>query len=272
MKKLLIMSLLFTALALKSIQPACTPCTQAAAFPDRFHFVKTYTHGAPVQSVSTNCDCNGVNYVAVAGYSTFDCIYPASIRAYTVNLAMGNHLDDIQVIPANPSDYLYSVEMCCINEVPHFVVAGCPDSNGNVVWMYALDTTVTPNVFRQVAGWGSNENPLPTLQYSAAFKCVPTADGIYQIASVGQQIDNFTARVYILAYDPIAESLVTQSFFDIENVDPDNSINLFKAAWYTPNMSPSNCGCMEPCALLVSVVTKMINACGVVPREQKMSI
>ena len=241
MKKLLIASLLFSAVI---AQAACTPCTQALNFPDRFHYTASYNHGAPVESVSTLCDCpTGTPYVAIAGYSNFDCIYPKSMRIYYVNENLGNRLDEIMNVDIpNPSDYFYTSSVCCIGGVPTILVGGCPDTAGNVVWIYTGNNTTG---FTQVASWGAGQVPAPTLVYSVAMNCAG-CNGVYQIAVVGKAAANGVATVYLLQYTPgETPTLVFQNSVQLTGGD------LFKAAWL-PATTPTvgTCGCNIPCTIL----------------------
>lgn len=250
MKKFLFIMIICSIFTFQLIR-SCTPCTQAAQFHDRFHFVKSYNHGAPVESVSSLCDCNGVKYVGIAGFASFDCTegIKRSIRMYYIDVAAGNALIEMSIDKPSPSDYLFSIEMCCLQQdsyqVPYFVVAGYPDADGNVVWVYKFDGTQ----FVQVAQWGKDGYPQPLMQYCATINCVPYTFGgaFYDIAVVGKAYGATDAEkvayVYILKYIP--DNSLTQY-----DVVPFEGGDLFKAAWLNASRGTNFCTCNVPCPYL----------------------
>lgn len=253
MKKMFIFSLLFLGSAAQAFSP-CSPCAQANKFPDRFHFVKSYDHGAPVESVAAVCDFNDEKYVAIAGYNNFDCIYPASLRIYKIIESEGNRLDPMPVDIPLPSDYLYSVEggvfsLGAVNE-PYFIVSGCPDTDGNVVWAYALDSTQT--VFFQAAAWGKGIVPTPSTIVSASLRTT-FCQGIdiypsLQLAVASAPV-NGIARVYLVG-------IKIAGAFDVETQDvieyPGGIVE--QVAWLPIiEQTGNNCLCRTKCDYLTVV-------------------
>lgn len=249
MKKLLIITLLISAFAIKA-SDECNACEQANKFPDRFHFVKAYDHGAPVESVTTQCGCGGINYVGIAGYTNEDCSdYPKSLRFYFIDVSLNNKLEEINInfLDREPSKYLYSIESCCYQEEPIFVVAGCPDDLGNVVWIYRGNTLG----MTQVAKWGAGFDT--HLIYSAAIKCqLCPANGsfpypYYQIAAVGKADHKGDVTIWILTFDPTTNTLAYQTEYKLHGGD------LFKAAWLESTVEATaqhHCLCDVQCPVL----------------------
>lgn len=259
MKKVVLLILL-CASQVQAIGP-CSPCMQAFLFPERFHFVKAHNHGAPVESVSTLCDCCDNKFVAIAGYTSCLDGVAKSVRAYCLFTDEGNRLVEQPVIPANPSDFLYSSDMCFNdNEDPYMggqylVVAGSPDSQGNVVWIYhGLDCAPYP--YMLAASWGSMEPNRPSLIYSVAFNCNPCIDPLtqetfYQLAVVGKDSLLHVAKICILKFTPsITPSIETQTVIELQG-GLDFGGDLYKAAWLPASVQSTNpCQCNIPCTIL----------------------
>lgn len=265
MKKLLVL-LLLASVALQAASDPCKPCAFAAQFPDRFHFISAYLHGAPVESVSTLCDCNtNPRLVAIAGYtSSVDCTFAQSIRAYSINEALGNTLEPIAVDIPNPSDFLYATDMCCTNTPvttipsrPLLAVAGCPDADGNVLWLYEYTTILSVTSFRHTVSWGAGVTAKPNLIYSVAIKCVdcdPTHQNpYYQIALVGKASADKTVSVYILRYD-MSLSLPFRSITLQAKITLSNAVkDYYSVAWLpaSAQTDPINpCMCNFSCPIL----------------------
>ena len=110
-------------------------------------FIRSLQHGAPVQSVAWLCPQNDEcpRLAAIGGYKACndndDYCTCASVRAYTFDIAT-TQLIAVPFSPsALPTDYVYSVDWCCIDGTPYLAVAGCPDELGNSVWIYQYTGT-----------------------------------------------------------------------------------------------------------------------------------
>ena len=162
---------------------------------NRLSFVNKYSNGAPVQSVSWSCptdDCP-YNLVATGGYKGMlpTEITPSSIRVYS--------FDDttkklVPLFAALPTDYIYSVDWCCINGVPYLAVAGCPDQYGNSVWIYRYD--LETNTMMLV----SASNAHQSIVYSVAWLCdgCTTNPNIRNLAIGGDVYDGAEFAFYNL--------------------------------------------------------------------------
>lgn len=254
MKKILLV-LLLTTMSVKAFEE-CNACWQANNFPDKFHFVKAHTHGAPVESVATICDCDGNKYVIIAGYNNHDCHdYPKSIRAYKIEVSHNNDLQEMNIVGPDLPDFLFSVTSYCLvaldQTVPYFTVVGCPDENGNVLWTYRLSPTI-PDTWEFVSSWGANENPKPAMLLSIAGPTIncfaPYGDQQIlapQVAVAGKAVNNI-AKVYVLQFDILTQQWSTLSTKELSGGD------IFALAWLqarTPT-SISACTCNIPCNVL----------------------
>lgn len=254
MKKLLILLLLSSVALQASLPEDCKPCAFARQFPDRFHFIGAYQHGAPVEAVSTLCSCGtATNLVGIAGYlSNLNCPTGGvqSMRAYIINPVLGNRLEDVAIDNPIPSDYLYASDMCCINSTPTWMVAGCPDSSGNVLWTYTYSTEY--GWTQQVsASWGATGvTPKPTLIYSVAIKCVECTteqNPFYQVALVGKALEDKSVRIYLLKYYPLSQTFILQQ----TKILTDAVKDYYSVAWLTPPRSSTNpCQCNFSCSYL----------------------
>lgn len=248
MQKFVVVLLLFSSFVVQ----ACTPCAFAQQFPDRFHFLRTYFHGAPVQAVATLCDCGGETYVAIAGFSNFDCLYPKSLEIFRLDVASGNKLVPVSIDIPNPSDYLYAVEGYCFTSyggstIPSFTVVGCPDENGDFLWAYDLNEDGT---FVQVTKWGHEEKIKPSVLYSLAINpniCRELQGA--QVAVTGKSQDNI-ARVYIIFISGATAPYTAETQTILEfRTDPNIGSELYKVAWLGSHESNTNC-CNIPCSIL----------------------
>lgn len=98
--------------------------------------VRKLTHGAPIQSVSWLCDENcPIKLAAFGGYSCSDQCIVTSIDVYRLDTT-NDTLIKIDIDQPLPTPYVYSVDWTCINGTPYLAVGGCPDAQGNSVWIY----------------------------------------------------------------------------------------------------------------------------------------
>lgn len=236
------MKKIFLGLSLTSVsllQASCISCEQRELFRDNFRLVGTFNHGAPVEAVSALCSCNGENYIAVAGYADFDCLYAKSIRILKFQ-PITRQFEEVAVDLPRPSEYLFSVAGQCINndgyETPLFIFTGCPDEHGDVVWVYELQSQ---DGFTQIASWGRNEDPRPLTQYSVAInpKLCPN---MLQFAVVGKAINN-VAHVYIL--NLVQNEISRQAIIELYGGD------LYTATWL-PSQTKIGCNCDIGCTVL----------------------
>ena len=199
-----------------------------------------------------------VKFVAIAGYNNFNCVYPKSIRIYSIDVTHGNALVPVDIInqdgsPAdNPSDYVYAVKKGCYTfegvSYPSFVFAGCPDSLGNVLWAYQYDPALS--AFVKIGAWGANETPQPTTIYGLGINeldpaCVINGYIEAQMAVVGK-VANGVVNVYIISFLPF--SLTTQSVIQLQCTS--KSCDQFAVSWLPRTTPTNNCSCNIPCSIL----------------------
>lgn len=256
MKKILIISLLFSAIVMQ----ACNVCDTAKLFPNKFHFVKAYTHGAPVESVGTICNCGDTKFVIIAGYTSANCTAPVSIRAYSIDVNNNNALTEVAIDLPHPSDFLYAVETRCFQQfgIPMFGVVGCPDADGNVFWGYIWNAQYER--FEQIVKWGANETPKPSVLYAASANPLicGAQQNCIQLAVAGQAVDGI-AKVWIielcaLSVNPFIATIATQHVIDlgITQSTPPNELDgaIFALAWLPATTPLNNCTCNIPCTVL----------------------
>ena len=114
------------------------------------------------------------------------------------------------------------------------------------MWIYAfmgIDAAGNP-IISQVAHWGAEVTPAPTLRYYAAVNCAGClgADGYthYQIALVGKADDTGTTNIYIVGVVP---GDMMAPVFTPPTIIPLKGGDLYTAAWLPANTNTTN-NCM----------------------------
>lgn len=113
------------------------------------NLVNKQTHGAPVQAVAwldancylpTQCSCTDRYIIphpsaAIGGYLSYtNACDGASVRVYALNFVNDQLIETAHIAP---TPFVYSVDWCCIDDVPYLAVAGRPNQlTGFDTWIY----------------------------------------------------------------------------------------------------------------------------------------
>lgn len=179
-----------------SIPALSCPCAHKLVLANK------YSNGAPVQSVSWSCKTDECPYnlIAVGGYkgSLPTELSSASLRIYSFNEATQQLT---KFYAALPTDYVYSVDWCCINGIPYLTIAGCPDQYGNSVWIYKYDPYTNTMMFVKAS------NAQRSIIYSVKWLCTDctTNPNIRNLAIGGEAYNG--AEIRILQFDSSLETI-----------------------------------------------------------------
>lgn len=168
--------------------------------------VETLMHGAPVQSVAWLCDvpCGVEPHItqaplaAIGGYqSLFNaCAEGASVRVYEFNTT-NDHLTE--TAHANPSPYIYSVNWCCINNVPYLAVAGKPNLQTSTdIWIYKYNVTTKSLELIASASHGATV-------YAISWLCDACTEQNKRFLAIGGQEAPDKIDIRLLQFDPDAQ-------------------------------------------------------------------
>ena len=198
-------------------------------------FMSSLSHGAPVQSVAWLCDDNCPILAAIGGYKALNahCSY-TSIRAYTFDQSKES-LNEITIDMPLPSDYIYSVDWCCINGIPFLAVAGCPDIYGNSVWIYRFDASYNQMIFVQ----SFKHNGIIFSVKWLCDECILAYDSRY-LAIGGEPVDGIDTRLLSFSPDGTLTSVA----------DASHGATVYTVDWCTLN---------QQCPLLITGGQTTIN-------------
>lgn len=168
---------------------------------NRLYLLDSFNNGAPIQSVAWSCSSEycPTTLAATGGYKgcsgNCEC---ASVRVF----ALDSHPERLTPIwSGTPTDYVYAVQWCCIDGVSYLAVAGCPDKDGNNLWIYRYDTQYNTMV---LVGTSSAHNGII---YSIAWMCDECTEfsGVRNLVIGGQSNNN--TEMQILQFNAIAGSI-----------------------------------------------------------------
>lgn len=158
-----------------------------------------YVHGAPIQSVAWSCaneNCPDT-LAAIGGYKgCSDNCECASVRVYLLEKEKLRSLwSDL------PTNYVYCVTWCCIAGIPYLAVAGCPDKDGNSLWIYRY------NWQYQVMELVGKSDAHKGIVYSVAWLCDECTDspGIRNLAIGGEPVNN--SEIKILQFNSSTQTI-----------------------------------------------------------------
>lgn len=164
--------------------------------------LNTHRFGAPIQTVSWLCSTDECPYnlIAVGGYHamTSTCL-PLSVRVYSFD-PVTTRLNELSIDNPLPTEFVYSVQWCCINGVAYLAVAGCPH-DGNSVWIYKYDA------FYNTMNLIASSNAHNALVYSVAWLCNDcTVDQNSRILAIGGEAAD-GAEVRLLKFNSYSEEI-----------------------------------------------------------------